>query len=212
MENEGEVLRLFFKGQKESMGEISEMLTMTRQNLNYHLRKDVLDVDFKSKVVSMFGEHKNFPFSTLKTEKTKSNVSNFTLDNGKSNLFIVPLKAFGGFLTGYADTVFMQTLEKVSFPFVKGECFAFEVEGYSMFPEYNPNDYVVCTEVEDLRHLRKGQVYVFQTIDGLLLKVFERMDDEKIYLKSFNEEYNPVEPLPLKSAKRVYYKEYIIKK
>jgi len=125
---------------------------------------------------------------------------------------IVPLKAYGGFLNGYANRVFLDSLEYAQFPFIKGQCFAFEVEGFSMMPEITPGDYVVCTEIPDVNWLNKGKIYVFQTIDGLVIKVFEEIKNDEVYLKSLNEDYNPVKPIPQKSIKKIYYKEYIIKK
>lgn len=181
----------------------SETLGVSRQTVNTWCKLDELDEDTISKIERKF---------KITQSDIVSNVKTFSLDNGKSNLYIVPLKAFGGFLTGYADTVFMEGLEKVSFPFIQGECFAFEVEDFSMVPDYAPSDYVVCTPVENFNWLRKGKVYVFQTIDGLLLKIFDKMDEKFMYLKSINADYNPVPPIKLKSIKKVYYKEYTIKK
>jgi transcriptional regulator with XRE-family HTH domain len=46
--HEGEVLRSFLKGlPNRQMGEIAIDLSMSRQNLNYHLRRDILDPDFE---------------------------------------------------------------------------------------------------------------------------------------------------------------------
>jgi len=48
MENhEGEILRNYLKGKGLEMGDVAEKLKMSRQNLNYHLRKEVLDDSFK---------------------------------------------------------------------------------------------------------------------------------------------------------------------
>jgi hypothetical protein len=155
---------------------------------------------------------KLFTVYNIENNVNVSNVKPASLDNGKSNMFLVPLKAYGGFLSGYADTVFMDSLEKVSFPFIKGDCYAFEVEGFSGSPDYNPGDYIIATPVEKFEWLRKNQIYVFQTIDGLLLKVFDKIEGNFCHVHSINEDYNPVPPIPLKSLKKVYYKEYTIKK
>ncbi|WP_166785170.1 S24 family peptidase [Sphingobacterium psychroaquaticum] len=132
--------------------------------------------------------------------------------NGEPNMWVVPIKAQGGFLEGYGDTVLMdRNIEKIYFPFIGSECFAFEIEGLSMLTEYVPGEYFVGTPVENFNHLVKGRVYVFQTIDGIIIKEFAKIEDENIYLRSLNEDYNPVKPIHLKEVKRVYQREMIIK-
>lgn len=55
-ENEGEILRNKLKGTGKTMPEIARVLGMTRQNLNYHLRKDILEDDFK-RLLNEKGKH-----------------------------------------------------------------------------------------------------------------------------------------------------------
>lgn len=140
-----------------------------------------------------------------------SNVKPFTRSTGTNNMYIVPIKAYGGFLTGYESPIFLETLEKAPFPFIKGECFAFEVDGFSMYKDYVPGDFVVTTPVENLDWLSKGKVYVVQTVDGIILKCFDRIENDHIHLYSLNDEYNPVKPIHLKDVKKVYFKEKVIK-
>lgn len=131
------------------------------------------------------------------------------------NMMMVPLKAYGGFLAGYANRVFQDSLEYSSFPFIKGRCYAFEVDGFSMYPELIPGDYIVCTDVENPEWLSKGKIYVFITIDGIIIKKFIKIEGGFYYLESENKQdpqYAVVDPIPVKSIKKVYYKEYIIKK
>jgi transcriptional regulator with XRE-family HTH domain len=45
--HEGEELRNYLKGKGLEMQDVAEKLDMSRQNLNYHLRKQALDEDFK---------------------------------------------------------------------------------------------------------------------------------------------------------------------
>jgi phage repressor protein C with HTH and peptisase S24 domain len=204
VKHEGEILQNWLDSKRWSALDLANELGMSKQNVYYHLKRDEISSEFKEKL-----EKKGFD---VFAKKDKSNVKHASLDNGKSNMFLVPLKAYGGFLNGYSDTVFLESLEKVSFPFIKGDCYAFEVEGFSGSPDYNPGDYVIATPVEKFEWLRKNQVYVFQTIDGLLLKVFDKIEGNLCHVHSINEDYNPVAPFPVKSLKKVYYKEYTIKK
>ncbi|WP_254527022.1 MULTISPECIES: XRE family transcriptional regulator [unclassified Sphingobacterium] len=134
------------------------------------------------------------------------------LGDGTPNMWVVPIKAQGGFLEGYGDSVLLeQNIEKVYFPFIGQECFAFEIDGLSMLTEYVPGEYFVGTPIENFNHLVKGRVYVFQTIDGIIIKEFVKIEDDYIHLRSQNEDYNPVKPIYLKDIKRVYQREMVIK-
>lgn len=123
--------------------------------------------------------------------------------SGKRNMIIVPAKAYGGFLQGYADPEFLESLKKIEFPKIQGECYQFEVEGFSMIPQYPPQSDVIATAVENINWLRKDKDYVFQTIDGILLKRFSKIEDNNCYVYSINKEYKDIK-LPLKNIKRVY--------
>lgn len=54
MEKEGDILKLILKGKGLGMSEVAEGLDMTRQNLNYHLRKAVLEKEFLTNVKSKY--------------------------------------------------------------------------------------------------------------------------------------------------------------
>jgi transcriptional regulator with XRE-family HTH domain len=136
----------------------------------------------------------------------------------KANMFIVPIKAYGGFLAGYSNKAYMDSLEKISYPWVRGECYAFEVEGFSMVSDnakeesYYPGTMVVCTELNGL-WMQKNKAYVFVTIDGIILKIFDHIDDQFCHLRSLNpaKEYL-VKPIPLKNIKRIFHIENKITK
>jgi len=116
------------------------------------------------------------------------------------------------FLEGYGNSVLMeQNIDKVCFPFIGQECFAFEIEGLSMITDYLPGEYFVGTPIERFSHLVKGRVYVFQTIDGIIIKEFDKIEEDYVYLRSQNEDYNPIKPIYLKDIKRVYQREMVIK-
>lgn len=73
--NEGIALKNYFKGSGKSMGEIAEKLQMTRQNLNHHLRKPVLEGNFALLIESIFNiDLKKDVFSKLKITETETPV------------------------------------------------------------------------------------------------------------------------------------------
>lgn len=140
-------------------------------------------------------------------------------ENGRTankNMIVVPLKAVGGFLAGYENKVYLDSLERREFPEIRGECFCFEVDGHSMYESivkngrlyetgYKPGSNVVATKVENVTWLSKNKDYVFQTTDGLIVKTFDKIKDDKFHLLSINEDYNPVPPIPLKAVKGIYF-------
>lgn len=134
-----------------------------------------------------------------------------------TNCYIVPVKAFGGFTSGYSDPVFLENLQKTSFPLVRGECFMFEVEGVSMVKDsdseasYIPGSWVVGTILESFSYLQKNKSYIFQTTDGIIIKQFIEIKGDFCHLCSLNPDYK-VPPIPLKSIKVVYFIEYKINK
>lgn len=164
------------------------------------------------------GEMIKPPMSLIEPENAFKpyNARHVDLHSGKSNLTLVPLKAYGGFVTGYEHRVFLDSLEQIPFPWIKGPCWGFEVEGFSMYKKgdedsLKPGDTVVCTELYEIQGLVRGKIYVFVTIDGICIKLFDRIENGKYHLKSANDEYNPVTPIPVKEVKKIYYKERILK-
>lgn len=136
-----------------------------------------------------------------------------------NNCYVVPVKAFGGFLSGYQDPVFLESLHKTSFPLVRGECFMFEVDGDSMIKDgdsdssYIPGSWVVGTLLESFDYLQKNKCYIFQTTDGIIIKQFSEIKADMCYLKSLNTDSAYKMPgIHLKSIKKVYFIEYKIKK
>lgn len=142
--------------------------------------------------------------------------------NNHLNLYIVPIKAQGGFLKGYNEKATLDRLEKRHYPEINGECFAFEIEGLSMYlyrildgvlyeSGYAPGSQVITTKLESPDELMSGRDYVFQTINGINLKTFVKIQDGKCLVKSLNPEYAPFE-VPLNEIKGIYFVEHYDKK
>ncbi len=127
------------------------------------------------------------------------------------NIIYVPLVAYGGFLVGYANKVYMDSLQRFTLPGVTGEHYAFEVDGMSMYDMASPGDYAIAKPEEKLEYMMKGKAYVLQTIDGILIKIFDKISGDQAYFHSFNKDYDGI-TMPLKSIKRVYFVSRILKK
>ena len=72
--NEGKILKNLIKGKGLEMNDVARLLGMSRQNLNYHLRKVDLDEDFKGKVKTAL---------TITIPPKKEGESNSLLNNDK---------------------------------------------------------------------------------------------------------------------------------
>lgn len=114
-----------------------------------------------------------------------------TIDTqGHENVVMVPVKARAGYLNGYADPKYMETLPAYRLPGLNtGTYRLFEVEGASMYPTFHGGDLVIGSYVDQLRDVRDDRVYVVVTKnDGIVVKrVLNRIEkDGKLILKSDN--------------------------
>lgn len=134
----------------------------------------------------------------------------------QGNIVFVPLHAYGGFLGGYRDTIFIESLEHFRLPGVMGEHYAFEIGGMSMYKAGDersaaPGDIAISRPVEELKHLLKGKGYILQTIDGIIYKIFDTIKGEKAHFLSLNTDYDGCE-LALREIKKAYFVNFILKK
>lgn len=108
-------------------------------------------------------------------------------NNGDDNIIYVPVKARAGYLLGYGDAEFMETLPTFRLPGLSHSTYRmFEVEGLSMAPNILNGDRVIGEWVEKLEDIRDNRVYVIVHSGGVAVKrVMNRLKDRgKLYLKS----------------------------
>ena len=107
---------------------------------------------------------------------------------------IVNLKASAGYLNGYADPEFIESLQLMKLPFLPtGKHRAFPIKGDSM-PPLNTGSFVIGKFMEDIRQIKDGKTYIVLTRnDGLVYKrVFNRLKEDKTFLMvSDNKMYDP---------------------
>lgn len=214
--HQGERLRVLFKELKLTQDEIASKLGMTRQNLNYHLRKEELDGNF----VRLLKEKIGFTSLTNGFSKTvqtnvieeaappkyqRQNAAYINLGD-QVVLMYVPLVnqyAYAGYLSGYADAEFIESLPKVPFLVDKeyrGSYCAFEIRGDSMRDGsedgYKEGDKVLGREIDqalwrDKLHIKKWDFIIVHKTEGILLKKIIAHDVEKglLTLHSLNDMY-----------------------
>lgn len=111
-----------------------------------------------------------------------------TVDNsGNDNIIYVPVKARAGYLNGYGDAEFMETLPTFRLPGLTNATYRmFEVDGPSMAPNVLHGDRVIGEWVDDLATIRDNRVYIVVHSGGVAIKrVVNRLKERgKLYLKS----------------------------
>lgn len=121
--------------------------------------------------------------------------------SGKDNVVLVPAKAAAGYLLGYGDNKFIESLPTFNLPNINNGTFRmFQVSGHSMFPTISDGSYVVGEWVENwVKEVKDNRIYVIISTDGILIKrVLNRLKKyDNLYLKSDNRrEYPNISLLP----------------
>ena len=135
-----------------------------------------------------------------------------TVDNsGNDNIVYVPVKARAGYLSGYGDTEFMETLPTFRLPGLNNATYRmFEVDGPSMAPNVLHGDRVIGEWIDELDKIRDNRVYVVVHTGGVAIKrVVNRLKERgKLYLKSdtiaHRHEFPTVEINP-EDVKEIWY-------
>jgi len=115
----------------------------------------------------------------------------------RENITLVGQKASAGYLNGFADPEYMETLPQFRLPNLSRQSTyrAFELAGDSMLPLI-PGTLVIGAYVEQLSQIKSGRTYVLVTAtEGVVYKrVFNYLEENgKLFLVSDNDHYKPYE-------------------
>ncbi|MFL0681826.1 helix-turn-helix protein [Algoriphagus aquaeductus] len=118
-------------------------------------------------------------------------------DSDRENITLVGQKASAGYLNGFADPEYMETLPQFHLPNLSRQATyrAFELAGDSMLPLI-PGTIVIGAYVEQLHQIKSGRTYILVTqTEGVVYKrVFNYLEENgKLFLASDNEHYKPYE-------------------
>jgi len=114
------------------------------------------------------------------------------VDNeGENKIEIVPHKASMGYLTGYADPEYIESLQTISLPFLgSGKYRAFPAQGGSM-PPHPDGSYIIGRYVESRAGLKASKTYVFITrSEGITYKRLSKINEEQLVVCPDNDFYN----------------------
>jgi len=128
----------------------------------------------------------------------------------EENVVYVPIKARAGYLDGYGDTEFIETLPSFNMPHLNNGTFrCFEVQGNSMVRTFFDGDLVFGKYVEHFNEVKDGRVYVIVSKnDGIVLKrVINRVEKRgKLILKSDNKDGNyPTYTIDVEDIMEIWY-------
>lgn len=112
--------------------------------------------------------------------------------NGNESIEIVPQKATMGYLRGYSDPEYIESLERISLPFLKnGKFRAFPADGDSM-PPFKDGSFIIGKYMEGIGDLKSGNTYVFITLnDGITYKRLKAKNSSSITVAADNTFYEP---------------------
>lgn len=116
-----------------------------------------------------------------------------TVDSfGENMIEIIPHKARAGYLSGYSDPEFIESLQHISLPFLKnGKFRAFPVLGDSM-PPHKSGSFIIGKYIENLGEVRDGKTYILLTKnEGIVYKRLNKNGKNSLILKSDNAFYEP---------------------
>lgn len=108
---------------------------------------------------------------------------------------LVPVKASAGYLNGFGDVDYIESLPRFSMPFPEmpqdRTYRMFQIKGDSMLPVL-PGAYIICEYVADWNSIRNEECYVLVTKDeGVVYKrVINNLDQGGLLLKSDNTAYD----------------------
>lgn len=123
---------------------------------------------------------------------------------------LVGIKAQAGYIRGFEETDYLETLEKYTLPPGVNPTGAvwsyFEVDGDSMEPVFYAGDLLLASMLpqEDWHDVKNFGVYVLLTSDRLMVKRVYRKSDAEWVLISDNEEAYPQVLLPVSELKQVW--------
>ncbi|UII26457.1 LexA family transcriptional regulator [Fulvivirga maritima] len=112
--------------------------------------------------------------------------------DGQSIVPFVKEEAHAGYINGYDDPSYLQTLDVYKIPgYQNGNYRLFEIEGESMTPTIFPREIVICSHIENRETIENGTLCVIVTKEGIVAKrvYFYENDNQLFILKSDNSKF-----------------------
>jgi transcriptional regulator with XRE-family HTH domain len=136
---------------------MSHVLEVSVDNL---ISEDYTDTTSEKKLIRKDIDGKRLRVLSVKVDKD---------DNEK--IILIPQKAAAGYLNGYSDTEYIETLPSFQLPiFTNGSFRAFEIKGDSMLPLVS-GTFIIGQYVENWFNIKDDKTYIFLTRnEGIVYK------------------------------------------
>lgn len=109
---------------------------------------------------------------------------------GNNYIEIITQKASMGYLKGFSDPEYIESLPRIQLPFLGHGIFrGFMADGDSM-PPFADGTCVVCEYVEKLSDLKSGKEYMFVTYEGNTFKTFVKKSKNTLTVAADNTFYD----------------------
>lgn len=134
--------------------------------------------------------------SDMKFTGSNLRILPITIDKSTNNetATLVPIQASAGYLNGYGDIEFIESLPIFDMPYSevsKGKTYrVFQIKGESMLPIL-PNSYIIGSYVMDWNNIKNDGLYIIiSKTEGIVFKrVLNNLKDQTLTLKSDNPEF-----------------------
>ncbi|WP_157956040.1 S24 family peptidase [Flavobacterium kingsejongi] len=147
--------------------------------INLNEKFPVINIDWlitgKGSMIISYSKKDNSLSHVKEPEPIYNHTPNIvTVDNsGKENIVLVPVKAAAGYLNGFGDPEFIQSLPTYSIPNIQNGVFRmFQVNGHSMYPTLHSGAYVVGQFVENwIKDIKDDRVFILVSKnEGIVIK------------------------------------------
>jgi transcriptional regulator with XRE-family HTH domain len=130
----------------------------------------------------------------VKLENNKVLLPVMVTDDAENIIEIVTQKAKAGYMNGYSDPEYIESLPRISLPFLgSGLHRGFTVDGDSM-PPHEDGDVIIAKYVEKLSDLVIGRTYIIMTKnDGIVYKRLNKNKKNLLIVESDESFYSPYE-------------------
>ncbi|RCH53919.1 hypothetical protein DJ568_15380 [Mucilaginibacter hurinus] len=197
MEKEGEKHKLLLKGRGYEINDIALKLNMTRQNLGYHFRKDVLDSNFKEKLYQTFPE----VFTNVKQTPEIAAISELPENMQGIPMYNIPVSA--SIVEMYGDAKDVKVVGHLHIPGASKESFALPVHGHSMYPTLENGSWCVLRPITDVRDIEWGEIYYIEYGDYRMYKRLLKDEDEDSVILWSDNQLDQINGKPKYAAKTI---------
>jgi len=175
-------LKYLRRSKKFSQQELADQLEIKRPNIGaYEEARATPSFDVLLKIVDLFDVSTDM---LLRVDLSKTDSSSLmkvgenrilfpiTVDDNNDDLIeVVPVRAAAGYLVGYSDPEYIESLQKMKLPFMPtGKHRAFPIRGDSM-PPCKDGSFVVGKFVERWQQIKDGKTYIIITkSEGIVYK------------------------------------------